>query len=51
MTNSRANVLCFLFIGTAIGIAAWLYPDLPDQIPSHWNFEGEVDDYTAKPWA
>ncbi len=50
MTTWRANGLCFLFIGVAIAVAAYLYPDLPDQIPTHWNIKGEVDDYTAKPW-
>ena len=50
MTTWRANGLCLLFIGLAIAVAAYLYPDLPDQIPTHWNIEGEVDDYTAKPW-
>lgn len=50
MTTLRANVLCFLFIGAAVAVAAWLYPDLPEQIPTHWNIQGEVDDYTAKPW-
>ena len=50
MTTWRANGLCFLFIGVAIAVAAYLYPDLPGQIPTHWNIKGEVDDYTAKPW-
>ncbi len=50
MTTSRANVLCFLFVGAAIAVAAYLYPNLPDQIPTHWNIKGEFDDYTAKPW-
>ena len=50
MTTLRANVLCFLFIGVAIAFATFLYPNLPEQIPTHWNIHGEVDDYTAKPW-
>ena len=50
MTTLRANGLCFLFIGAAIAVAAYMYPNLPDQIPTHWNSKGEVDDYTAKPW-
>lgn len=50
MTTSRANWLCVLFIGTAIGVAAYLYPGLPEQIPTHWNGAGEIDDYTPKPW-
>lgn len=50
MTTFRANVICFLFIIAAVIVAAYLYPALPEQIPTHWNFEGEVDDYTPKPW-
>jgi len=50
MTTSRANALCLLFIGAAVAVAVYLYPNLPEQIPTHWNIEGEVDDYTAKPW-
>jgi uncharacterized membrane protein len=50
MTTVRANVLCWIFIAIAAATAAYLYPSLPEQIPTHWNLEGEVDDYTAKPW-
>ncbi len=50
MTTFRANVICFLFIIVAVAVAAYLYPSLPEQIPTHWNFAGEVDDYMAKPW-
>jgi uncharacterized membrane protein len=50
MTTFRANVICFLLIGAVIVVAAILYADLPQQIPTHWNLDGEVDDYTAKPW-
>lgn len=32
-------------------IVAFMYePKLPEQIPTHWNIKGEVDDYTSKPW-
>ena len=27
---------------------AWVYPSLPDPMPTHWNTAGQVDDYTAK---
>jgi len=27
---------------------AYLYPQLPDQIPTHWNAQGEVDDYSSR---
>ena len=50
MTRDRANFLSYLFILAAVGVAAWLYPSLPDAVPIHWNIEGEVDGYMSKPW-
>lgn len=50
MTRLQTNVLCLIFIGITIAAAAYLYPSLPQQIPTHWNLAGEVDDYTPKPW-
>ncbi|MGI9247918.1 MAG: SdpI family protein [Woeseiaceae bacterium] len=50
MTTVRANILCLVFIAITVAITAFLYPSLPEQIPTHWNIKGEVDDYTAKPW-
>ena len=50
MTRNRANLLSYLFIIAAVGVAAFLYPGLPDPIPSHWNMHGEVDGYTSKLW-
>ncbi|HVX59463.1 MAG TPA: DUF1648 domain-containing protein [Pirellulales bacterium] len=31
--------------------AALAYPQLPEQIPTHWNIHGEIDGYGAKWWA
>ncbi len=28
--------------------AFFLYPHLPDQVPSHWNLKGEIDSYTNR---
>ncbi|MDH3304825.1 MAG: SdpI family protein [Gammaproteobacteria bacterium] len=50
MTTERTNVLCLIFIAITIAMAAYLYPTLPEQIPTHWNIDGEVDGYTPKPW-
>jgi uncharacterized membrane protein len=50
MTRNRANFLSYLFIIAAVGVAAWLYPSVPEQVPSHWNVHGEVDGYVPKPW-
>ncbi|QSB47664.1 SdpI family protein [Parageobacillus toebii] len=41
----------FLLIIINIGISAWAYPQLPDQVPTHWNFSGEVDGYSSKLFA
>ena len=50
MTRDRANFLSYLFIIAAVAVAAWLYPSIPEQVPSHWNAYGEVDAYMPKPW-
>lgn len=45
----RAAVLVSLaLIAAALGISAWLYPSLPDVVPTHWNFEGEADGFGPK---
>ncbi|MCX7543897.1 SdpI family protein [Marinicella gelatinilytica] len=36
-------------------IVTWLtaffyYSKLPEMIPTHWNIDGQIDDYTSKPW-
>lgn len=50
MNAMRANIFCLIFIAIAVAVAAYLYPTLPEQIPTHWNIHGEVDDYMSKPW-
>ena len=40
--------LAVVFI--AFLLPALVYDRLPQQIPSHFNMQGEVDGYTAKPW-
>ena len=50
MSKDRANLLSYLFIIATVAVAAWIYPTLPDPMPTHWNIEGEVDQYLPKPW-
>lgn len=50
MNSRTADILSFLFVLAAFGVAAWLYPSLPEQIPTHWNAAGEIDDYSGKLW-
>ncbi|MFC2142918.1 SdpI family protein [Candidatus Aenigmatarchaeota archaeon] len=32
----------------AFAISIYVYPSLPEKIPSHWNADGEVDGYMSK---
>jgi uncharacterized membrane protein len=41
----------FLLVIISVGISIWAYPQLPDQVPTHWNFSGEVDGYSSKLFA
>jgi uncharacterized membrane protein len=49
MNKVRADIISLLFVFSAIALAAILYPSLPEQIPTHWNAQGEVDGYMKKP--
>lgn len=37
--------LGLVLVGAMLGLALWAYPRLPEQIPTHWNVQGEVDDW------
>jgi uncharacterized membrane protein len=50
MNKVEANFLSYLFIVATVATAAWLYPGLPDPMPSHWNIDGEVDGWMPKFW-
>jgi uncharacterized membrane protein len=41
-------IVGFLLVAAAVAAPAWLYPGLPDRIPTHWNIEGKVDQYGGK---
>ena len=36
-------IIAFALVIASFVAPAWLYADLPDQIPTHWNIRGEVD--------
>jgi uncharacterized membrane protein len=35
-------------IGAMLVLAVWAYGRLPEQVPSHWNAQGEVDAYSGR---
>ena len=44
----RKHWLFVIVIVVAVALSVWAFPQLPEQMPSHWNFKGEVDDYSSK---
>ena len=44
-------IISTLLIILITWITAFIYSDyLPDPVPTHWNIDGEIDGWTAKPW-
>ena len=48
MRKTEKIILGILMLSFAIGI--FLYPQMPDQMASHWNAQGKVDGYMPKFW-
>jgi uncharacterized membrane protein len=44
------HAICISLILAVFAFSTWMYPQLPDMVPSHWNSAGEIDGYMAKPW-
>jgi immunity protein, SdpI family len=47
------NIFLVLSLVLAIGafaVSFFLYPQLPDRIPTHWNFAGKADDFSSRNW-
>ncbi|MCX6016696.1 MAG: DUF1648 domain-containing protein [Chloroflexales bacterium] len=40
---SHLRTISLALIGLTILISAWFYPQLPAQVPSHWDINGTVD--------
>ena len=48
MKRTTVLIIIIIFISFVAGL--YLYPQVPDQMPSHWNTQGEVDGYMSKFW-
>ncbi len=42
------NLIAFAAMAGLLGYTLWVYPQLPDRIPIHFNLRGEPDDYGSK---
>ena len=48
MRLDKKDILPIVLIILALIIGIQLYPSLPEQIPTHWNSQGEVDGFSSK---
>lgn len=47
--KTRTMLLCgVLLIAAMVAYSLWLYPSLPERIPTHWNWKGEVDGWSSR---
>ena len=51
MQFSRTLIVSAIFILIIVGVAVWLYPHLPVQVPTHWDMQGHVNGYSSRLWA
>ena len=49
--NLKVLIITSLVILLPIVAGVILWNQLPEQIPSHWNMNGEVDGWSSKPFA
>jgi uncharacterized membrane protein len=48
MTRNRALLLSLLLVLTSVAVSIWAYPQVPAQVPSHFDISGHVDGYLPK---
>ena len=46
----KANDISLGIILISFIVGAFVYPNVPDMIPAHWNAQGEIDGYMDKFW-
>lgn len=44
----NADWLAWLLLAGAWLAAAWVYPGMPERMPTHWNIHGQVDGYGGR---
>jgi len=46
----KAELFILIIIIASFVIGIYLYPQMPEQMASHWNINGQVDDYMPRFW-
>lgn len=44
----KTEIWPIIIISAAIGLSFWTYPQLPDQIVSHWDFNGQANGWARR---
>ena len=44
----KTEIIPLLIIIIVVSLSFYFYSKFPDQVPTHWNFQGEVDDYSSR---
>lgn len=47
---AKYRYICILMIALMSLLVFWVYDQLPDPMPVHWNTAGVVDGWMSKPW-
>lgn len=47
----KSEIIILLIIALSFAVGIYFYPQMPDKMASHWNVQGQVDDYMPKAWA
>lgn len=48
LSNIRSEIFPLIIIAATIILSIWWYPQLPERVASHWNFQGQVDGHSSK---
>lgn len=48
MSRKFANIISLLLVAGAAVASVIAYPNLPEQVPTHWNAAGEIDGYSSR---
>ncbi len=51
MKLHRNLLVSAAFVAVAVAAGAWLYPQLPAAVPTHWDMHNHVDGVTSRFWA
>lgn len=50
MKFKRSLLVSLVFFVVAVLVAVWLYPRLPAEVPTHWDFQGHVNGTMSRFW-